>query len=194
MSAFFAVVIATALADNIVLTRMLGLCPFIGLSKRLDVATGVGLATTVVLTSACALAWGLDQLLPPALTMLRPLLFITIIACAVQGIEMFLRLTLPLMHRTLGIYLPLIASNCAVLGIMLLTLDTPAKSGWQAVAGGLGGGLGFCLAVIALALLRRRRVEQAVPRALRGAPLAVITAGIMALAFSGLVTPSYSAG
>lgn len=186
MSAFAAVVAAAALAENIVLAKMLGLCPFIGLSRRLDVAVGVGLATTLVLTLACALAWGLNLLLPPALVVLRPLLFITVVAVAVQAAEMTLRLTLPLLHRTLGVFLPLIATNCAVLGIMLLMLQEEDAPFWRAVGGGLGGGLGFCLAVVTLALLRRRIVEAQVPRAFRGAPLAVLSAGIMALAFSVL--------
>lgn len=189
MSAFFSVVIVAALAENIVLTKMLGLCPFIGLSRRLDVAVGVGLATTAVLTIACALAWGIQQILPPglaALAVLRPLLFIAVVAIAVQAAEMALRLALPLLHRVLGVFLPLIAVNCAVLGIMLLALQGEAAGFWQVVGGGLGGGLGFCLAVVAMALLRRRIVEAEVPAAFRGAPLAVISAGIMALAFSAL--------
>lgn len=186
MSEFFAVVIVAALVDNIVLAKMLGLCPFIGLSKRLDVAVGVGAATTVVLTVACALAWGLNILLPPAFIALRPLVFITVVAAAVQAVEMFMRLAMPLLHRTLGVFLPLIATNCAVLGIMLLITQQEDAGFWRVLAGGLGGGIGFCLAVVAMALLRQRIVEMDVPAAFRGAPLAVISAGIMALAFSGL--------
>ena len=186
MSAFAAMVVTAALAENIVLAKMLGLCPFIGLSRRLDVAIGVGLATTAVLTLACAIAWGLNALLPAPLLVLRPLLFIAVVAVAVQSAEMALRLFLPLLHRTLGVFLPLIATNCAVLGIMLLLVQKGDVGFWHAVGGGLGGGLGFCLAVVSLALLRRRIVEAQVPNAFRGAPLAVISAGIMALAFSAL--------
>ena len=189
MSAFVSAVIVAALAENIVLTKMLGLCPFIGLSRRMEVAVVVGIATTAVLTLACAIAWGLQQVLPPSLAVLRPLVFIAVVATAVQATEMVLRLTLPLLHRVLGVFLPLIAVNCAVLGVMLLALQGQAGEPagfWQVVGAGLGGGLGFCLAVVTMALLRERIVEAQVPAAFRGAPLAVISAGIMALAFSAL--------
>ncbi|MCH9705265.1 MAG: electron transport complex subunit RsxA [Proteobacteria bacterium] len=186
MSAFIAVVITAALADNIVLGKMLGLCPFISLSRRLDIALGVGVATTAVLTVACALAWCLEGLLPEAFAPLRPLIFIAVVACAVQATTMLMQLTLPLIHRMLGVFLPLIATNCAILGIMLLSLQQENASFTQVVAHGLGGGLGFMLAIVAFALIRLRISEAQVPPTFRGAPLAVINAGWMALAFSGL--------
>lgn len=186
MSAFTATVLAAAIADNIVLGRMLGLCPFIGLSKRIDIATGVGIATTAVLTTACMLAWCIDRLLPPSLGPLRPLIFIALVACTVQATEMLIRLTLPRLHRALGVFLPLIATNCAVLGVILLALHPPSTSFWQTTATGLGGGIGFLLAITSLSLLRRRTIESRVPIPFRGAPLAIINAGLMALAFSAL--------
>lgn len=185
MNDFFTVIIVAALIDNIVLTKLLGLCPFMGLSRRLDVAVGVGAATTLVLTAACVAAWALNHLLPPALFSLRPLVFIAAVACAVQATEMVLRLAAPLLHRALGVFLPLIATNCAVLGIMLLLIEKETSFA-RAAAGGLGGGLGFSLAVVAMALLRQRIVEAQVPAAFRGAPVAVLSAGIMALALSGI--------
>ena len=183
---FFIVIATAAIADNIVLAKMLGLCPFIGLSKRLNVAVGIGVATTAVLTAACMMSWGVDKLLPPSLLVLRPLVFIAIVAAVVQAVEMLVRLYAPLLHRHLGVFLPLIATNCAVLGVMLIALREHGDSFVRTTATGLGGGLGFLAAVVCMALLRRRVVEANVPIAFRGAPLAVLSAGFMALAFSGL--------
>lgn len=192
---FAAVVAAAALADNIVLAKMLGLCPFAGLSRRVEVAVGVGCATWAVLVAACAVAWLADHFLLAGFPALRPAVFIAVVAALVQFAELVLRVRWPLLHRALGVYLPLVATNCAVLGVMLLALAPddfaaplpPLQSFGRAVAFGLGGGLGFLLAVVGFALLRERVVEARVPPALRGAPLAMLTAGFMALAFSALV-------
>lgn len=186
MSAFAAAVFAAALAENIVLAKMLGLCPFAGLSRRLDVAAGVGLATCAVLTVASFAAYWADALLLAEMPLLRPLVFIATASAAVAAAELIMRLFAPLLHRALGLYLPLIATNCAVLGVMLIAVRGE-NNGWlQATAQGFGGGLGFMLAVVVFALLRARIVEARVPAAMRGAPLAMITAGWMALAFSAL--------
>ena len=191
MSAF-AIIAAAALAENIVLAKMLGLCPFAGLSRRLSVAVGVGLATTVVLTISAAAAWFLETALlrtwsPTHSAVLQPALFIALAACFVQAAELIMRIAMPLMHRMLGVYLPLIATNCAVLAIMLLTARQPdAKSVWHAALLGFGGGLGFTLAVVCLALLRGRMTESRIPPLMQGAPITMLTAGWMALAFSGL--------
>ena len=188
MSAFAAVVFAAALAENIVLAKMLGLCPFAGLSRRLDVAVGVGLATCAVLTVASFAAYWADALLLAEMPLLRPLVFIATASAAVAAAELIMRLFAPLLHRALGLYLPLIATNCAVLGIMLIAVSGENNNWLQATAQGFGGGLGFMLAVVVFALLRARIVEARVPAAMRGAPLAMITAGWMALAFSALPT------
>ena len=190
-----AVIAAAALADNIVLAKMLGLCPFAGLSRRLDVAFGVGCATWAVLTFACAVAWAADYFLLAAFPVLRPAVFIAVVAALVQFAELVMRIQFPLLHRALGVYLPLVATNCAVLGVMLLALTPdsfaapppPAQQFLRAVAFGFGGGLGFLLAVTVFALARERIAEALVPAAMRGAPLAMLTAGFMALAFSALV-------
>ena len=190
-----AVVVAAALADNIVLAKMLGLCPFTGLSRRLEVAFGVGCATWAVLTFACVVAWMLDRALLSELPALRPVVFIAVVASLVQLSEAVMRAKFPVMHRALGVYLPLVATNCAVLGVMLLALqpDNFALSGTneasfpRAVATGFGGGLGFLLAIVVFALIRERVSESRAPAAMRGAPLSVLTAGWMSLAFSGLV-------
>ena len=194
-----AVIAAAALADNIVLAKMLGLCPFTGLSRRLDVAFGVGCATLAVLTLACAVAWLADFFLLAQVPALRPAVFIAVVAALVQFAEIVMRIQLPILHRALGVYLPLVATNCAVLGVMLLALapdpfadpfaasPPPPAAFVRAVAFGFGGGAGFLLAVTALALIRERIAESLAPECMRGAPLAMLTAGFMALAFSALV-------
>ena len=195
-----AVIAAAALADNIVLAKMLGLCPFTGLSRRLDVAFGVGCATLAVLTLACAVAWLADFFLLNQAPALRPAVFIAVVAALVQFAEIVMRIQFPILHRALGVYLPLVATNCAVLGVMLLALapdpfadpfaapdHNPAAAFVRAVAFGFGGGAGFLLAVTALALVRERIAESLAPECMRGAPLAMLTAGFMALAFSALV-------
>ena len=189
-----AVIVAAALADNIVLAKMLGLCPFAGLSRRLDVAFGVGCATLAVLTLACAAAWLADYFLLDGIPALRPAVFIAVVAALVQFAELTTRIKFPVLHRALGVYLPLVATNCAVLGVMLLALApdsfAPAQSApadfVRTVAFGFGGGLGFLLAVSVFALVRERVAEAPVPECMRGAPLAMLTAGFMALGFSAL--------
>lgn len=181
-----AIIATAALADNIVLAYMLGLCPFAGLSRRLDVAVGVGVATLLVLTASAAGAWVVNAMLLRDMPSLQPLVFIALAAVFVQAAELAMRLWTTLMHRLLGIYLPLIATNCAVLGVMLLAVRESPHSFGDAVARGFGGGLGFLLALLSLALLREKMVEVRAPAVMRGAPLTMLTAGWMALAFSGL--------
>ena len=181
-----AIIATAALADNIVLAYMLGLCPFAGLSRRLDVAVGVGVATLLVLTASAAGAWAVNAMLLRDMPSLQPLVFIALAAVFVQAAELAMRLWTPLMHRLLGIYLPLIATNCAVLGVMLLAVRESPHSFGDAVARGFGGGLVFLLALLSLALLREKMVEMRAPAVMRGAPLTMLTAGWMALAFSGL--------
>lgn len=177
---------AAALAENIVLAKMLGLCPFAGLSRRMDVAAGVGLATAAVLTVSSAAAWLIDRALLESFPAARPLVFIALAAATVQAAEQLMRWKTPRMHRMLGIYLPLIATNCAVLAVMLLAVRDSPDSFLRAVAQGFGGGIGFMLAVVCLAAIRGHISESQTPEIMRGAPLTMITAGWMALAFSGL--------
>ena len=185
MSDIATLIVVAALADNIVLSKMLGLCPFIGTSKQPTIAAGVGVATMAVLTAAAAAAFAVDEWI--TIPAWRPLVFIALAAGMVQAAELFLKLFLPLLHRALGLYLPLIATNCAVLGIMLLAAQKPPESIWQAAGLGLGGGLGFFLALTSFALLRENIVTAKTPPLFRGAPLAMISAGWMALAFSPLI-------
>lgn len=186
------IIIATAaLAENIVLGKMLGLCPFTGLSRRLPIAVGVGAATTAVLTLSAAAAWCIEHFILHQWSLahsavLHPAIFIALAACFVQAGELIMRIYAPLLHRMLGVYLPLIATNCAVLAVMLIAVQESGRSLLHATALGFGGGLGFSLAVVCLALLRGRMSESSVPPIMRGAPITMLTAGWMALAFSGL--------
>ena len=196
MSAFesiAAIVVTAALVENVVLTQMLGLCPFAGLSRRARTASHIGLATTLALTFAAAAAWTIEAAFAvgDAAAILRPLLLVALVACAVQWIEAATRARYPLAHRALGVYLPLIATNCAVLGVALAALrqarieDGGGGGFAAAVAYGFGGGLGFWLAMIVFAFLRARIVEAKTPRPFRGAPIAMLSAAFLSLALRG---------
>ena len=181
------ILLAAALVNNFVLVQFLGLCPFIGTSSRMDTALPMTLATMFVLMLA-ALATHLVHrylLAPFELGYLRIVAFVVVIASVVQFTELFVRAASPLLHRLLGIFLPLITSNCAVLGVTLIAVDE-GHSLPRTLLLALGAGLGFGIALVAFAALRERLQDAAVPRAFRGAPLALITVGFMALAFAGL--------
>lgn len=180
----------TALVHNVVLVYFLGLCPFLGVSNQRGAALGMGLATTVVLTVATIAAWCIDHLVlrPFDLEHLRILAFILTIATLVQLLELVLRKATPALHKVLGVYLPLITTNCAVLGAALINSQREA-SFVQSAAAGVGSGLGFALVMIVFAGLRERLARVDVPHAMAGAPIAFVTAGILSLAlmgFSGL--------
>lgn len=181
------ILLAAALVNNFVLVQFLGLCPFIGTSSRMETALPMTLATMFVLMLA-ALATHLVYhylLVPFELGYLRIVAFVVVIASVVQFTELFVRAASPLLHQLLGIYLPLITSNCAVLGVTLIAVDE-GHSLPRTLLLALGAGLGFGIALVAFAALRERLQDAAVPRAFRGAPLALITVGFMALAFAGL--------
>ncbi|MGF1615386.1 MAG: electron transport complex subunit RsxA [Gammaproteobacteria bacterium] len=179
-------ILSTALVNNVVLVKFLGLCPLMGVSKKLDTALGMGLATTFVLTLASIASWSLEHyvLQPFAIGFLRILMFILVIAGAVQFTEIVMRRFSPLLHRLLGIYLPLITTNCAVLGIALLNLQQDYTLLKSALAG-LGSALGFTLVLMLFAGLRERLQVSQVPATFAGAPIGFITAGLLALAFMG---------
>ncbi len=176
----------TMLVNNFVLVQFLGLCPFLGVSKQPETALGMGLATSLVLTLAAGLSYLLDHYLlhPHGLTYLRTLAFILIIAVAVQLTELLMRATSPLLHRTLGLFLPLITTNCAVLGVALLNART-AQSLVESLLYGLGAALGFTLVLFLFAGVRERLDTADVPVPLQGSAIALITAGIASLAFLG---------
>jgi electron transport complex protein RnfA len=180
------IVIAAALVNNFVLVQFLGLCPFMGASRRVEGAVGMGLATGLVLTTASALSHLVENLLlaPYGLEYLRLIAFILIIGASVQLTDLLIRRFSPLLHRILGLYIPLIASNCAVLGVALLN-STASRSLLAALFYGAGAALGFGIVLTLLAGLRERLEIADVPAPFRGNSIALITAGILSLAFMG---------
>lgn len=178
--------LGTALANNVVLVKFLGLCPFMGVSKKLDSAVGMGFATTFVLTLTAALSWLIEHylLLPLGIGFLRILSFILVIAVVVQFTEMVVRKTSPVLYQVLGIFLPLITTNCAVLGVALLNIQQQYDF-LQSALFGFGSALGFTLVMVIFAGIRERLALMNVPAAFAGAPIAFITAGILSLAFMG---------
>jgi len=186
MTDLILIILATVLVNNFVLTRFLGLCPFLGASSRVETAAGMALATTFVLTIAAGLSYLANRyvLIPTHTEHLRLLAFIMIIAGAVQAAELIIRKTSPLLHQVLGVFLPLITSNCAVLGIALLNAQE-TDSLPEALAYGLGGGIGFSLVIVLFAGLRERSDIADVPAPFQGASIALVTAAFMALGFMG---------
>ncbi len=179
-------IIGVVLVNNVVLVKFLGLCPFMGVSKKIDGAVGMGLSTTFVMTLSSAAAWALENWLLVAydLVYLRILTYILVIAAVVQFVEMVVKKATPDLYRVLGIYLPLITTNCAVLGIPLI--NAQAKSGLvDSVLVGCASGLGFTMVMIIFAGLRERLALVRVPQTFDGAPIAYITASLLALAFMG---------
>ncbi|GIX36673.1 MAG: electron transport complex subunit RsxA [Lysobacteraceae bacterium] len=178
--------VGTALVNNFVLVRFLGLCPLMGVSRDLDHAYGMALATGFVLTLSSVLAWMIHHwiLVPLDLPHLRTLGFILVIASVVQFTEHAMRARHPLLYRTLGLYLPLITTNCAVLGVALLNVQAE-RDLLHALLAGLGAAAGFGLVLLLFAAMRERLQAAPVPAPLRGTPIALVTAGMMALAFMG---------
>jgi len=186
MSDLILIILATVLVNNFVLVKFLGLCPLLGASTKFETTLGMSLATTFVLTLASSFSYLIDTwlLIPFELEYLRLLSFILIIAGSVQFTEMFVRYSSPILHQVLGIYLPLITTNCAVLGVALLN-TSQSESFLQALAYGIGAGLGFCLVMILFAGLRERLAVADVPLPFKGAAIALVTAGLMSMAFIG---------
>jgi electron transport complex protein RnfA len=178
--------IGAGLVNNFVLTNFLGLCPFVGVSRRFEAAAGMALATLFVLTLASGLSYAAYHWLlqPLGLEYMRTLVFILLIAAVVQVTELFVRATSPLLHELLGVFLPLITTNCAVLGVALLNLDRRHRL-VESLVFGASAAAGFGLALMLFAALRERLESGDVPAAFRGAPIALVTAGLMALAFMG---------
>ena len=180
------ILVSTVLANNFVLVRFLGLCPFMGVSNKLEGAIGMAVATTFVLTLSSVSSYLLHQYLlePLHLEYLSTLSFILVIAVTVQLTEMFMRKSSPVLYRVLGIFLPLITSNCAVLGVALLNVQEQHNL-LQSALYGFGAAAGFGIVLILFAAIRERVVMADVPAPFKGAPIGLITAGMMALAFMG---------
>jgi len=186
MTEFLLLLISTVLVNNFVLVKFLGLCPFMGVSGKLETAIGMSLATTFVLTLASLCSYLVDRYLlaPMDLLYLRTLAFILVIAVVVQFTEMVVHKTSPTLYRLLGIFLPLITTNCAVLGVALLNVN--ARHNFvSSVIYGFGAAAGFSLVLILFAAMRERLAAADVPVPFKGAAIAMITAGLMSLAFMG---------
>ena len=180
------ILVGALLVNNFVLAQFLGLCPFIGASGQYDTAVAMGLATTFVLTIAAATSWLLFHgvLVPLDLTYLKIITFIVVIAASVQLTELYLKSASPLLHQVLGIYLPLITSNCAVLGVALLALQQRLSFS-ETIVFAVGAALGFTLVMVLFAAIRERLVHSRVPATFQGPPITLISAGILSLAFMG---------
>ncbi len=186
MTDLILILVGTVLVNNFVLVRFLGLCPFMGVSRSLEAAFGMSLATAFVLTLSSAVSYLLHQyvLVPLELGYLRTISFILVIAVSVQFTEIMVRRLSPLLDQVLGIFIPLIATNCAVLGVALLNVQQ-AKGFAQSVFYGFGAAMGFALVIVLFAAIRARIDAADVPRPFRGTAIALMTAGLMSLAFMG---------
>jgi H+/Na+-translocating ferredoxin:NAD+ oxidoreductase subunit A len=185
MTEYLLILISAVFVNNIVMVKILGLCPFMGVSKKLETAIGMGAATTFVLTLASGSSYLINHyLLGPELSYLTTLSFIVVIAGIVQFTEVVVQKTSPVLHQVLGIYLPLITTNCAVLGIPLLNVQ--AKHNFmESIFFGMGGALGFTLVMVLFAAMRERMEGADVPGIFKGSAIAMVTAGLMSLSFMG---------
>lgn len=185
LESYLLILLGTMLVNNIVLVKMLGLCPFMGVSKKLEASMAMGAATTFVLTLGSGTSYLINEyLLGTELFYLRTLSFIVVIAGVVQFTEMVIEKTSPVLYQVLGIYLPLITTNCAVLGIPLLNVQ--ARHGFmESLLFGLGGAVGFSIVLVLFAAMRERLEAADVPGPFKGSAIAMVTAGLMSLAFIG---------
>ena len=179
--------ISVVLINNLVFTKFLGICPYLGVSGRIDMAFGMGLAVTFVMTLSGTLTWMIDHwlLMYLGLEVTRYVAFILVIAAAVQLVEMYLKRFFPPLYDSFGIFLPLITTNCAILGLCLFLNLWGVGTLLEAVVLSFGGGIGFTMAICIMAGIRENLLLADVPEALRGAPITLITAGILSLAFMG---------
>ena len=177
---------STVLVNNFILVRFLGICPFLGVSKQVGTAFSMGLATTFVMTLTAAATWLINTFILEAfnLPFLQYVSFIIVIASLVQFVEMFIKKTSPVLYKALGIYLPLITTNCAILGLALL-IPLNGYSFIASIVFGFGAGVGFTLAIVLMAGLRENLEFGDVPESLKGVPITLIIAGLMAMAFMG---------
>ena len=185
MQAVIGILIAALLSENFILVKFYGICPFMGVSKKIDTALGMGMAVTFVMALASAACWLINLLLLKLnLAYMQTVAFILVIATLVQIVEMFLKKFVPALYKALGVFLPLITTNCAVLGVVLVNV----QEGYNlllSTVNGAAGGLGFTLAIVLFASVRERVNKADCPECFKGFPIALIAAGLMALAFMG---------
>lgn len=186
MRSLIMIVVTTALVNNVVLSQFLGICSFLGVSKQIKTSASLGAAVTFVIAIASAVTNLLYEyiLLPLELAYLQTIVFILVIAALVQLVEMFLKKTSPSLYQALGIFLPLITTNCAVLGVALTNVQN-GYSFVESVVSGIGTGLGYTLAIVLLASIRTRIEEDVIPAPFRGAPIVLLCAALMSIAFMG---------
>ena len=194
MTLFFSILLTGILTDNFVLSRFLGICPFLGVSKKLNTAVGMSVAVTFVMLLSTAITYPIQKYLLDAydLGYLQTVVFILVIAALVQLVEIILKKYMPALYQSLGIYLPLITTNCAVLGVVLINVDTVVIHGQeiyynfaQAMVSSLGAGLGFLLAMVLFAGVRERMERCDLPKFLQGLPITLIAASLVSLSFLG---------
>ena len=185
MEAILGILIAALLSQNFILVKFYGICPFMGVSKKIDTALGMGVAVTFVMALASALCWLVNWVLVELnLQYMQTVAFILAIASIVQFVEMFLKKAVPALYKALGVFLPLITTNCAVLGVVLVNV----QEGYNlllSTVNGAAGGLGFTLPIVLFASVRERVDKAEPPECFKGFPIALITAGLLALAFMG---------
>ena len=185
MQAILGIILSAILSENFILVKFYGICPFMGVSKKIDTALGMGMAVTFVMAIASAACYAVNVLLVKlGLDYMQTVAFILVIAAIVQVVEMFLKKSVPALYKALGVYLPLITTNCAVLGVVLVNV----QKGYNfllSVVNGAAGGLGFTVAIVLFASVRERVNRADCPACFEGFPIALISAGLLALAFMG---------
>ena len=185
MEAILGIIISAILTENFILVKFYGICPFMGVSKKIDTALGMGMAVTFVMALASAACYAVNLLLVAFdLSFMQTVAFILVIASIVQVVEMFLKKSIPALYKALGVFHPLITTNCAVLGVVLVNV----QEGYNfliSVFNGAAGGLGFTIAIVLFASLRERVDKADPPESFKGYPIALIAAGLLALAFTG---------
>ncbi len=186
MTSMIMIIVTTALVNNVVLSQFLGICSFLGVSKQIKTSASLGGAVIFVITIASAVASLLYDyvLIPLNLDYLKTIVFILVIAALVQIVEMFLKKTSPAIYQALGIFLPLITTNCAVLGVALTNVQNQYGL-WESIIAGFGTGLGYTISIVLLASIRERIDESVIPAPFRGAPIVLLCAALMAIAFMG---------
>ena len=186
MTELILLLIGASLVNNVILSQFLGICPFLGVSKKVNTAAGMGAAVLFVITIATIVTYWIDELLlkPNDAVYLRTIVFILVIAALVQFVEMVLKKTMPALYSSLGVFLPLITTNCAVLGVAITNVQKEYDF-LQSLVNGVGTALGFLLAIVVMAGIRERIEGNDIPEAFKGSPIVLITAGLMAIAFCG---------
>ena len=178
------ILLSAMLTENFILVKFYGICPFMGVSKKIDTALGMGMAVTFVMALASAACFAVNMLLGETYAYMQTVVFILVIASIVQVVEMFLKKMVPALYKALGVFLPLITTNCAVLGVVLVNVQE-GYDFLRSVVNGAAGGLGFTLAIVLFASVRERVDKTDCPLAFKGFPITLISAGLLALAFMG---------